>query len=236
MDQSRWGGPRYATLLVVTVAHAAVLWALWMGSRIIITAEPANQSVELMYLPPAKMPKIRAENSLPRRLSADTAIPIAPPILESINTSPSPAASGSNGNGTGVDWRAEARRAVQAFEIRSHRPKSEYSMPGSAAEDVWWPRGRHFAGEQYRTASGDWVVWINASCYQVASAGANALTPGALLPQTICPNESDAPRRGVESKPKESRSPRDDARKPRGDADNLRGGNPTATNWGWVTR
>lgn len=230
MDQSRWGLRRYATLLVVTAAHAAVLWALWMGSRTINTAELANQSVELMYLPPAQMPKIRAENSLPRRLSADTPIPIAAPILESTATAPSAAASGSNGNGTGVDWRAEARRAVQAFEIRSNRPRSEYSMPGSAAAEVWWPHGRHFAGEQYRTASGDWVVWINASCYQVASAGANALTPGALLPQTICPNESEAPRRGVESEPGESGSSRDDARKPRGYADNRRSGNPRATN------
>jgi hypothetical protein len=176
-----------------------LLAALLIGSRALNSSDLANQSVELMYLPPAKMPKVRAENSLPRRLSADTAIPIAPPILDSTNTAPSPAASGSNGNGTGVDWRAEARRAVQAFEIRSHRPRSEYSMPGSAAEEGWWPHSPHFAGEQYRTASGDWIVWINASCYQVASAGASAYTPGALLPQTICPNESDAPRRGAGS-------------------------------------
>ena len=192
MDQSRWGPRRYATLLAVLVVHLAVLAALWSESRTLSTTELANQSVELMYLPPAKMPKVRAENSLPRRLSADTAIPIAPPILDSTNIAPSPAASGSNGNGTGVDWRAEARRAVQAFEIRSHRPRSEYSMPGSAAEDNWWPRGRHFAGEQYRTAGGDWIVWLNANCYQVASAGANPYAPGALQPQTICPNKSDA--------------------------------------------
>ncbi len=199
MDQSRWGPRRYATLLVVLAAHVALLAALSIGSRTLNPAELANQPVELMYLPPAKMPRVRAENSLPRRLSADTAIRIAPPILDSTNTSPSPAASGSNGNGTGVDWRAEARRAVQAFEIRSHRPRSEYSMPGSAAEEGWWPHSRHFAGEQYRTVSGDWIVWINASCYQVASAGASAYTAGALLPQTICPNESDAPRRGAGS-------------------------------------
>lgn len=197
MDQSRWGLRRHATLLGVLAAHVALVAALLLGSNTMEIAEPANQSVELMYLPPAKMPKVRAENSLPRHLSADTAIPIAPPVLDAPATAPAAAASGANGNGTGVDWRAEARRAVQAFEIRSHRPKSEYSMPGSAAEDGWWPRGRHFAGEQYRTAGGDWIVWINASCYQVASAGASALTPGVLLPQTICPRESDAPRRGA---------------------------------------
>ncbi|MEP6886251.1 MAG: hypothetical protein ABJC66_16000 [Gammaproteobacteria bacterium] len=196
MEQSRWGLRRYATLLGVVFAHMALLAAMMMGSRAIDTAEVANQSVELLYLPPAKMPRVRAENSLPRRLSSDTAIPIAPPVFDSTATSPSPAASGSNGNGTGVDWRAEARRAVQAFEIRSHRPKSEYSMPGSAAEDNWWPQGRHFAGEQYRDVNGDWIVWINASCYQVASAGASAQTPGVLLPQTICPGESANPRGG----------------------------------------
>jgi hypothetical protein len=216
MDQARSGLRRYATLGVVLVAHMAVLAALLLGSRTIDTAASVNQSVELMYLPPAKMPTIRAESSLPRRLSADTAIPIAPPVLDATTTSPQAAASGSNGNGTGVDWRAEARRAVQAFEIRGHRPKSEYSMPGSAAEDSWWPRGRHFAGEQYRTSSGDWIVWINSSCYQIATSGANAFAPGALLPQTICPNDADTPRREMGS--------------PRGAAGDSRRGKPGATN------
>ncbi len=199
MNQSRWGLRRYATLGVVLAAHVAVLAALLLGSGKIDKAVSANQSVELMYLPPAKMPTIRAENSLPRRLSADTAIPIAPPVLDATATAPQAAASGSNGNGTGVDWRAEARRAVQAFEIRSHRPKSDYSMPGSAAEDGWWPHGRHYAGEQYRTSGGDWIVWINSSCYQIATAGASAFAPGALLPQTICPTDAEAPRREMGS-------------------------------------
>ena len=191
MVQSGWGLRRYATLLAVVAVHVALLAALWMGSASVEVTETANQSVELMYLPPAKMPTIRAPNSLPKHLSADTAIPIALPVIDSTATAPSPAASGSNGNGTGVDWRAEARRAVQAFEIRSHRPRSEYTMPGSAAEDNWWPRGRHFAGEQYRTPGGDWIVWVNASCYQVASAGANPYAPGALQPRTICPKKPD---------------------------------------------
>lgn len=190
MEQSRWGLRRYATLGVVLVAHAAVVMALLLGSYATDNTASANQSVELMYLPPAKMPTIRSENSLPQRLSADTAISIALPVLDAITTAPQAAAAGSNGNGTGVDWRAEARRAVQAFEIRNHRPKSDYSMPGSAAEDIWWPRVRHFAGEQYRTSGGDWIVWINANCYQIATAGANAFAPGALLPQTICPNDA----------------------------------------------
>jgi hypothetical protein len=220
MQQSRWELRRYATLGVVLAVHVAVLAALLLGSRTIDSAASVNQAVELMYLPPAKMPAIRAENSLPRRLSADTAIPIAPPILDATATSPQAAASGSNGNGSGVDWRAEARRAVQAFEIRGHRPKSEYSMPGSAAEDGWWPRGRHFAGEQYRTSGGDWIVWINSSCYQIATAGANAFAPGALLPQTICPNDAETPRR-------EMGSPKGDAGSPSGDS---RGAKPGATN------
>ncbi len=67
-------------------------------------------------------------------------------------------------------------------------------MPGSAGEDGWWPLGRHFAGEQYRTAGGDWIVWVSSNCYQVASAGASAAAPGALLPQTTCLGEAGASR------------------------------------------
>jgi hypothetical protein len=88
-----------------------------------------------------------------------------------------------------VDWAAEARRAVQAFEIRSHQPSRNNSVSGSPAEDHWWPRVQHHAGDRFKTANGDWIVWINSSCYQVASSASLAGAPGATLPPTICPGD-----------------------------------------------
>jgi hypothetical protein len=194
MDQPKaWGLPRYATLLVVLALHLALVAALVMASRTWNISGSANDPVELLFLPPANVSKVRAENSRPKRLSGDTAILIAP-AFDSASPSPSPPAFASDGNGSGVDWAAEARRALQAFEIRNHQPPSDNTMSISPAEESWWPRARRHAGEQFKMANGDWIVWINTSCYQVASSAANRYALGAMLPPTICAGESGSPR------------------------------------------
>ena len=190
MDESnRWGVPRYLTLIVVLILHMALLLVLIVGSRASMLLESTNPPIELIVISPATLPKIRAENSSPR-LRGDTGISTAAPTLDSYSTSPS--ASGSEGSGSGVNWAAEARRAVRAFDIRSHQPPIHDSLSSSPADDHWWPRTPHHAGEQYKIANGDWIVWINASCYQVASSGSTAYIPDATLPQTICPGKAGA--------------------------------------------
>jgi hypothetical protein len=92
-----------------------------------------------------------------------------------------------------VNWAAEARRAVRAFDIRKHEPPIHESLSSSPAEDDWWPRTQHRAGDQYKIANGDWIVWINASCYQVASAGPSTYATDAALPRTICPDKTGTP-------------------------------------------
>jgi len=201
MDQSKvWGLRRYATLLVVLGLHLALLTVLVMASRTRNISTASNQPVELLFFPPTHSPKIRAENSSPRRSSGDTAITIAPPVLDSPSLPPptstadgAASASASDGDGSGVDWAAEAHRAIQAFEIRNHHPSGNISMSGSSAEDKWWPWAQHRAGDRSKTASGDWIVWINSSCYQVTSVGRHAYTLGAALPATICPAQSSTP-------------------------------------------
>jgi hypothetical protein len=194
MDRSRvWGLPRYVTLFVVLALHMALLAALMTASRNQPVSVSANESVELLYLPPPTIPKIRAENSRLRRLSGDTAITMAPPVLDSVLPAPSPPAvpADGNGSGPGVDWAAEARRAIHAFEIRTHQPPKNISVSGSPAEEHWWLPGRRHAGDQFKTASGDWIVWIDASCYQVATSATTSVL-GPSLPRTICLRESSA--------------------------------------------
>jgi hypothetical protein len=187
-----WGLSRYAALMTVLAVHLALLALMLSQTRTSSLVSPANDPVELVYLPPPQIPKIRAETSPPRRLSGATAIWLSPPVLESDSAALTPTAASSDGDGSGVDWKAEAGRAVQAFEIRSHRPRSDYSMPGDAAEEKWWPRSRHRVGEQFKTAGGDWIVWVSETCYQIASSKANALAPGATTPQTICSRDAAA--------------------------------------------
>lgn len=183
------------TLLVVLTLHMALLALLVMTPRTRIISPSTSHPIELLFISPATIPNIRSENSRPKHLrSNDTAISIAPPVLDSPSPYLSPPPSGSDGNGSGVDWAAEARRAMQAWEIRRHQPPSNNSISGSPADDNWWPRAQHHAGDQFKTANGDWVVWINSSCYQVAGSAAPASALGAPLSQTICPGESNAPR------------------------------------------
>ena len=209
MVQSRgWGLSRYVTLFVVLALHLAIFAALLLTSRPGEIAVPGNYPVELVYIPPASTPKIRTENAHPKPLKGDTSISIEPLMLGSIGTSQAPSASASNGDGSGVDWKAEARRAVQAFEIRNHEPESSDLVSGSPAEDQWWPRSRHSAGDQYKTADGDWIVWINPSCYQIAVAGTSPYA-GAMGPQTVCPGEPGMPREApAPQAPKSPEKPR----------------------------
>ncbi len=205
MQQSRgWGLSRYVTLCVVLALHLAFFAVLMLTSRLPGVDSSMNDPVELVYLPPARFPKIRAENARPIRFKGDTVAPMQPLLLGSTGSAQAPANSASDGEGSGVDWTAEARRAVQAFEIRNHEPDSTNSLSGSPADDWWWPRLRHNAGDQYKTASGDWIVWINSSCYQIAVAGGSAYAPGAMLPQTVCPG---APRAEPVEQSSESKKP-----------------------------
>ena len=148
----------------------------------------SDDFVALLYLPPTAFPKVRSESARHRRLNGDTAVPIASPVLVDAPSpfwSPRPASS-ADGNGLGIDWAAEARRALQAYEIRNYQPSVGYSASRKAWEDYGWPHAQHQIGDWFRAANGDWMVWINASCYQLASAGPKSY---GVLPRTICPSD-----------------------------------------------
>ena len=170
---------------VIGVAVVAVLVA---ASRHLRIGVPTEHSIEVMLIPPAKVPKVRAESTIPKRLSTNIAVALAPPVLNS--SLQSGAASAPDGHGSAVNWAAEAHRALRAFEIRRDQPPSSAISVSSALDD-WWP-GEHHAGDRFKTDSGDWIVWINANCYQIASWHSNAM--GASPPRTVCPPQRRTPR------------------------------------------
>jgi hypothetical protein len=194
MDEpNAWGTSRPFILFVVVALHLALLALLVMGSRARSIVATTAQPVELMFLPPTKVPRVRAANTHPERLSTNVAPALAPPVLNSSLQSGS--FSAPDGHGSAVNWAAEAHRAVRAFEIRRDRPPSS-ALSVSPSWDEWWP-GEHHAGDQFKTDSGDWIVWINANCYQVASWHSNAPAFGAGPGRTICRPASSASPRGA---------------------------------------
>jgi hypothetical protein len=188
MDEANVRGKsRPLILLVVLALHLGVIALLVAASRTRSILPSTEHSIEVMLIPPAKVPRVRAENTRPQRLSTNIAPALAPPVLNSsLDSGPS---SAPDGHGSAVNWTAEAHRALRAFEIRRDQPPS--SAISVSRLDDWWP-GEHHAGEQFKTESGDWIVWINANCYQIASWHSNVM--GASPPRTICPAAKRAPR------------------------------------------
>lgn len=194
MDESpRWGSLQYLTLLLVMMAHTALLVWLTMVARAREAGTAASESVQLVLLPPRTLPRIRMDSVQPRRTEIRPPLANPPPLLEGVSPAETAPASlsGSKNGGAGVDWAAEARRALQAFEIRSRQPAGNNSVSRSSpAEQPWWPA--HHPGERVKTADGNWIVWINSSCYQVATSLPSASGSGPQ-PLTVCPRRTDTP-------------------------------------------
>ena len=191
-----WGRSRYVALVAVSAFHLAILAALTHSSRTRIMLSSTDQPVELVFFPAVNTPKIRAEKFRPLRLSGDTGISIALPVIRSVSYSASPAGF-EDGGGTGVDWKAEARRALQAFEIRNRQPPADNTFVVSPADEAWWPQGQHRASARFKTVNGDWIVWINSSCYQIATSASTTAALDAMLPQTVCSGEANPSRAGL---------------------------------------
>lgn len=176
---------RYLTLAIVVGVHVMLVAALLSTHPLRNHAGVTARAVELIALPPVSRSRLAPQNFRPHRLGLPSVLSIAPPVVGSMSMTP--ASSGSDGNGAGVDWRAEARRALQASEIRSSARSMSPAPSSSSADDEWWSGARHRAGDQYKTNSGDWIVWINANCYQLARATASTAL-GSVPSQTICPS------------------------------------------------
>ena len=181
---------RPTVLFVVLALHLVTLALLLASSRTLNMVRSTEHSLELTYLAPVKPPEVLVENTRPQRLSTNIAVSRAPPLLtSSLQSGPSTAP---DGDGSAVNWTAEAHRAIRAYEIRRDQTTNSALSVSSSLDE----RGsrEHHAGDKSRTASGDWIVWINADCYQVASWHSGATPFGALSSQTICRHPGSPPR------------------------------------------
>jgi hypothetical protein len=180
---------RPTVLFIVLALHLAVLALLLARSGTLNVAGAAEHPIELVVLVPVRPPELRFENTRPEHWSTNIAVALAPPALNSsAQTGP---ASAPDGRGPAVNWAAEAHRAVRAFEIRTHQTANS-ALSVASALDVSGSR-EHHAGDQLKTASGDWIVWISADCYQIASWHSDTPAFGTISPRIICRNPAATP-------------------------------------------
>jgi hypothetical protein len=190
-ESSAWDFSRYTILIVVLALHLALVALLARASRIGTPGASIEQSVEVLFLPPPILPKVRSENARLRRErrygnhGRSSRSGLTPAVNAIFLQGRTAEAQGGLGG---------KRVALQSVRDPQPSAPSNSSVSGGPAEEHWWPRGNHRVGEQYKTANGDWIVWINDNCYQIAVAGPSTMTPGAPEPQTICPAPSNAPR------------------------------------------
>ena len=177
---------RLIALLVVLGCHLGVIALLVAESASSKGgADAANPPLELIYLPPVKFPQALADSAHPKHVNVNVGLALAPPSLDA-SSLPAPV-SQNGGGGAGVNWTAEAHRAVKAFEIRRDEHVI-HSVLGTSPWDGWLPLTHH-AGDKYRTESGDWIVWIDGNCYQIAKWRDGTPVQDENPAQTICVNK-----------------------------------------------
>jgi hypothetical protein len=194
MGESRvWGFSQFMAVLAVLALHAVMLAILVMTSGTPEFSASQPQSIELMYLASSRAPGLRLDGALPQRSSADNAIALTSPVL---NVPPLPEESPAADNiGAAIDWAAEAHRVAEAAAkgmAGSASDKTKSASPSAAAG--WWQPPQHHAGDQFRTDTGDWIVWTSSKCFVVASVLLRVLTTGAELPMNHCSGGSGSPR------------------------------------------
>jgi hypothetical protein len=180
---------RPIVLFIVLALHVATLALLLARSRSLNIAAAAEHPIELVVLAPAKPPELRLQNTRPQPWSTNIAVALAPPALNS--SSQTGPGSAPEGHGPAVNWAAEAHRAVRAFEIRTHQTTNS-ALSVASSLDVSGSH-EHHAGDQMKTASGDWIVWISADCYQIASWHSDAPAFTAIAPRIICRSQATTP-------------------------------------------
>jgi hypothetical protein len=182
MDQQNAWGSRSLILAALLAAHLGLLaWAM-LASRTSVVGAAAEVPINLVSLPPIQFPRVYAEHTYLEPMRTNIAVGVEPPLFASSAQSGSEAAS--EGRGSAVNWAAEAHRAVRAYEIRRDHPRTSAITVSMSWED--WVLREHRPGERFKTEGGDWIVWINANCYQVAKWDENGAPLDPNPPPTIC--------------------------------------------------
>ena len=146
-----WDRRRTVTLIAVLAGHLALFGTLMMTTRVGTPAASGLRAMELLVLPPVPMPGVRDSTDRLRPMRVNPVIHIGATDIDSFAPAVTlPSSSPVEGSGSGVDWAAEARRALQAYEIRKRQPLNYTPVSSEPVEDRWWPRSQRQAANSTR--------------------------------------------------------------------------------------
>ncbi len=181
--------PPLLIFLVVLLAHIGLLVGL-IASRLRLTPAFPSEPLRLIFLPPSNSERIPIPAPTP---ASPTTAPFVPDIIPTgvVPDLPSLADAG-RGN---VDWVEEGHRVAEDITKKSGGTSDATKSHNALSSPSWFSAPQHHAGEQFKSDTGAWAVWINDYCYQISdpiSIAGGSL--GASLPRTVCPRASNTPR------------------------------------------
>ena len=180
----RWP-QRYIALIAVLAVHFVLVTVLLVasGGRPVSTGRD-DVSTTIVSLPPST--KILSPVPDLRLAPLTTVTPFVP-------EAPSISIQALDGPPESIDWRAEAHKAAGTIANSNPAPAPTEDRRKTASTHgprPWIPKSTHHAGEQYKTLTGDTVVWVSDKCF-VKSSGPLPTVPDfiarQLLTSTVCP-------------------------------------------------
>jgi hypothetical protein len=183
--------PRYIAVVVVAALHVVLVTALIGGSRIRLRSHPSETVTTTLV-------------SLPNATAIVPAVPTPElqlaPLTPVVPQAPSITYPSADNVPSTVDWQAEAQKAATAItglkEVPAE-PEDRRRTSSSHGPRPWFPPPAHHAGEEYKTITGDSIVWINDKCYVRSSApilGVPDIIARGMLSATFCQDSSGAAR------------------------------------------
>jgi hypothetical protein len=185
---------RYLPLLFVFALHWGLVWILLLPSHVRRRSSATTDVTATLVL------AARAAASEPAvEPTSQLQLARVPPLTPDSVSITYPAAEVSDEKQPPVDWQSEAHETAAAIAeslkdpaVVEDRRKTSSVAPGP---HPWVPAPTHHAGEEYRTDTGEHVVWISDKCYVKSSLPVVPdLIPLHTLSTTVCPPNSGTAR------------------------------------------
>jgi hypothetical protein len=185
--------PHYAALVVVAGLHIGLVTVLIAASRTRLRSSAAQSVITTMVLLPRAAESLAAgpppELHLAPLAPLVRLAPLVPPL-------PSIAYPPADNVPQAIDWQAQAQKAAAAITGSNAVPsetEDRRKTSSSHGPRPWVPPPAHHAGEEYKTITGDSIVWVSDKCYVKSSApmlGVAQIFARGMLSTTVCPGSS----------------------------------------------
>lgn len=155
---------RYLIFVAVAGAHAVVLGMLFSKSRSISQSSPTTIPITAFIL--TRSARMRPSITRPQLYE-----PSPQPFVQPVAVAP-PAIPVRGPGSPAIDWGAQANRSVARILARAPGIRLSFGFPagGESAIALGVPSRStpHYAGESYRTETGEEIIWTSDHCYLVS--------------------------------------------------------------------